>query len=54
MKTKNNKKKIYVNFCLNCGRRLKPDPESLNYITKKWDGHTYKCDCMGELKVSIG
>ena len=51
-------KKVYPK-CLNCGRELKPDPEAVNFKTKKWDGHTYfACKCMGEknknIRISIG
>jgi transcription elongation factor Elf1 len=44
--------------CLNCGKRLKPDTLSINFITKKWDEHTYlTCGCMGEsenLRIVVG
>ena len=47
-------KKETKNICLNCGRELKPDKTTLNFTTKKWDGHTYKCKCMPKLRISIG
>ena len=43
--------------CSSCGIKLVPDKKSLNYITKKWDGHTYKsvCKCISEnVRVCVG
>lgn len=41
--------------CLNCGKPLKPDLKALNFKTKKWDGYSYKCDCMPKnARISIG
>jgi len=43
--------------CEKCGKPLIPDLEAVNFVTKKWDGHTYKynCDCHNnKLRVSIG
>jgi len=43
--------------CSKCGARSVPDKESLNFITKKWDGHTYKpnCKCMNKnIRFCVG
>ena len=39
--------------CLNCGRELQPALECKN--TKgEWDEHSYTCECMPGLYISIG
>jgi formate dehydrogenase maturation protein FdhE len=53
------KKRSKKEKCIICGKPMKPDKKSLNYSTKKWDGHTYfPCDCCGKfdknIRVSIG
>lgn len=41
--------------CLNCGKKLKPNYRAVNYKTKKWDKHSYKCSCMPKnLRIAIG
>jgi hypothetical protein len=41
--------------CLNCGKELKPDREAVIFGTKKWDRHTFKCDCQSKnSRISIG
>jgi len=49
-----NEQKIKKRLCLNCGKKLKPDLSAVNFKTKKWDKHSYKCDCMPKLRISIG
>lgn len=48
-----------IRKCFICKKPLKPDLKSLNYVTKKWDRHTYfPCECCGKgdknLRISIG
>ena len=41
--------------CLNCGKKLKPALSAKNFITKKWDKHSFVCQCMPKGRViSIG
>jgi len=40
--------------CLNCGKVFEPDLEAKNFITNEWDEHTYKCNCMPGMRISIG
>ena len=41
--------------CLNCGKKLKLDLKAVNYKTKKWDKHSYKCDCLPKnVRISVG
>ena len=47
-------KKIKRPVCLNCGRKLIPASECKNYVTGKWDEHTWKCECLPGLYLSIG
>ena len=36
--------------CLNCGKKLKPILDK----NKKWDGHSYCCECMPKKLISYG
>lgn len=49
-KTKNIKRPV----CLNCGRKLEPALECKNFVSGKWDEHTWKCECAPGLFLSIG
>lgn len=57
-KNKGMKKKIKK--CIGCGKEMIPDKKAINFITKKWDKHTYlACKCLGKnwnkyLRISIG
>ncbi len=45
-----------INTCSSCSALLIPDTASVNFISREWDGHSYKfdCECHPGLRLSIG
>ena len=37
-----------------CKKELKPERTAKNFKTKKWDGHSFKCECLPDKIISIG
>ena len=53
----NKKEKNDILKCHICGIKFIPDKESINFNTKKWDGHTYipNCKCLiNGIKIITG
>ena len=42
------------NFPCHCGKLLEPAQHCKNYVTKKWDGHSYWCKEHPKFILSIG
>jgi hypothetical protein len=40
--------------CYACGKIMEPDLNKINWMTGKWDEHSFRCECMPNFTLCVG